>query len=151
MKYIEEADSYYSLHQDQEFAARIETLGLTNKILQRQKKTWRLVALGGAIIIGLILALGLILRRNRKLSREKAGADIVIEEALEEKPLDQELTDREMEIVPLLAAGLTSQQIADKVYLSLPTIKWYRKRLLEKFQASNTAELVSILKEKGLL
>ena len=109
------------------------------------------MALGGAIIIGLILALGLILRRNRKLSREKAGADIVIEEALEEKPLDQELTDREMEIVPLLAAGLTSQQIADKVYLSLPTIKWYRKRLLEKFQASNTAELVSILKEKGLL
>ncbi len=83
--------------------------------------------------------------------KEKAGADVVIEEALEEKPLAQELTDREMEIVPLLAAGLTSQQIADKVYLSLPTIKWYRKRLLEKFQASNTAELVSILKEKGLL
>lgn len=151
MKYIEEADSYYSLHEDQEFAARIETLGLTNKILERQKKTWRLAALGGAIIIGLILALGLILRRNRKLSLEKAGADVVIEEALEEKPLAQELTDREMEIVPLLAAGLTSQQIADKVYLSLPTIKWYRKRLLEKFQASNTAELVSILKEKGLL
>ena len=151
MKYIEEADSYYSLHQDQEFVARIETLGLTNKILQRQKKTWRLVALGGAIIIGLILALGLILRRNRKLSLEKAGADIVIEEALEEKPLDQELTDREREIVPLLAAGLTSQQIADKVCLSLATIKWYRKRLLEKFQASNSAELVSILKEKGLL
>ena len=105
----------------------------------------------GIEIIGLILALGLILRRNRKLSLEKAGADIVIEEALEEKPLDQELTDREMEIVPLLAAGLTSQQIADKVCLSLATIKWYRKRLLEKFQASNSAELVSILKEKGLL
>ena len=151
MKYIEEADSYYSLHEDQEFAARIETLGLTNKILERQKKIWRLAALGGAIIIGLILALGLILRRNRKLSREKAGADVVIEEALEEKPLAQELTDREREIVPLLAAGLTSQQIADKVCLSLATIKWYRKRLLEKFQASNTAELVSILKEKGLL
>ncbi|MBR4596575.1 MAG: helix-turn-helix transcriptional regulator [Bacteroidales bacterium] len=83
--------------------------------------------------------------------KEKAGADVVIEEALEEKPLAQELTDREMEIVPLLAAGLTSQQIADKVYLSLATIKWYRKRLLEKFQASNSAELVSILKEKGLL
>ncbi|MBR1887165.1 MAG: response regulator transcription factor [Bacteroidales bacterium] len=46
---------------------------------------------------------------------------------------------------------LRSQQIADKVCLSLATIKWYRKRLLEKFQATNTAELVSILKEKGLL
>ena len=46
---------------------------------------------------------------------------------------------------------MTSPQMADKIFLSLATIKWYRKRLLEKFEASNTAELISKAKEKGLV
>ena len=79
------------------------------------------------------------------------GADIVIEEALAETPVAEDLTDREREILPLLAAGLTSPQIADRMCLSLPTIKWYRKRLLEKFDVSNTAELISKAKEQGVL
>jgi DNA-binding CsgD family transcriptional regulator len=151
LRYISEADKYYSLHQDQEFNARIETLGLTNQILARQKRLWRWVALGAVVLIALLVALGLILRRNRKLSLEKEGADIVIEEALAETPVAEDLTDREREILPLLAAGLTSPQIADRMCLSLPTIKWYRKRLLEKFDVSNTAELISKAKEQGVL
>ena len=151
LRYISEADKYYSLHQDQEFNARIETLGLTNQILARQKRLWRWVALGAAVLIALLVALGFILRRNRKLSLEKEGADIVIEEALAETPVAEGLTDREREILPLLAAGLTSPQIADRMCLSLPTIKWYRKRLLEKFSVSNTAELISKAKEQGVL
>ena len=66
----------------------------------------------------------------------------------EEEPL---LTDRELEILPLIAAGLTSQQIADKLYLSLPTIKWYRKRMLVKFEAANSADMVAKAKERGLI
>ena len=64
-----------------------------------------------------------------------------------DKPL---LTAREAEILRLIASGMTSPQMADKIFLSLATIKWYRKRLLEKFEASNTAELISKAKEKGL-
>jgi DNA-binding CsgD family transcriptional regulator len=151
LRYISQADEYYSLHQDQEFRSRIETLDLTNQILARQKRLWRWVALGATVLIALLVALGLILRRNRKLSLEKEGADIVIEQALAETPAAEDLTDREREILPLLAAGLTSTQIADKMCLSLPTIKWYRKRLLEKFNVSNTAELISRAKEQGVL
>ena len=61
------------------------------------------------------------------------------------------LTDRETEILPLIAQGLTSQQIADKLYLSLPTIKWYRRRLLMKFDAKNTAEMLSKAREAAML
>ena len=75
----------------------------------------------------------------------------VIEQALAETPVAESLTDRVREILPLLAAGLTSPQIADRMCLSLPTIKWYRKRLLEKFDVSNTAELISKAKEQGVL
>jgi DNA-binding NarL/FixJ family response regulator len=109
------------------------------------------VALGAVVLVALLVVLGLILRRNRKLALEKEGADVVIEEALSDTPLAEDLTDREREILPLLAAGLTSPQIADRMCLSLPTIKWYRKRLLEKFGVANTAELISRAKEQGVL
>ena len=61
------------------------------------------------------------------------------------------LTDRERAILPLLAEGKTSPQIAEKLYLSVPTIKWYRKKLLIKFEATNTADLIYKAKEKGLI
>ena len=62
-----------------------------------------------------------------------------------------ELTDREEQVLRLIAEGLTSPQIADKICLSLPTIKWYRKKLMIKLDAANTAELISKAKEKRLV
>jgi DNA-binding CsgD family transcriptional regulator len=152
LRYIQKADSYYSLHEDQEFMARIETLDLTNRIMEDQKKLWRTLALSGALVILLLVAISLILRKMDRLRKEKEGADAVIDEALEENQ-DSEglLTEREEQILPLIASGMTSPQIADKVCLSLATIKWYRKKLMIKLDAANTAELVSKAKEKGLI
>ena len=151
--YIEKADSYFSLHEDQEFMARIETLGLTNKIISQHKKLWRSLAIAGALLIVLLLTLALVFKRIDRLQKEKEGADAAIEDALQEGEENSEnfLSEREEQILPLIAAGYTSPQIAEKVYLSLPTIKWYRKRLLEKFDAANTAELISKAKEKSLI
>ena len=153
LDYIEKADSYFSLHEDQEFMARIETLGLTNKIISQHKKLWRSLAIAGALLIVLLLTLALVFKRIDRLQKEKEGADAAIEDALQEGEEDSEnfLSEREEQILPLIAAGYTSPQIAEKVYLSLPTIKWYRKRLLEKFDAANTAELISKAKEKSLI
>ena len=61
------------------------------------------------------------------------------------------LSEREREVLTLIAAGLTSPQIAERLYLSLPTIKWYRKRLLSKFGAANMADLVRRAKEEGII
>ena len=103
------------------------------------------------MLLLLVLTVVFVIVRNRKLSREKEAADVVIEEALAENSAPEGLTGREREILPLIASGLTSQQIADKIYLSLPTVKWYRKRLFEKIGAANVAELISKAKEKGLI
>ena len=59
------------------------------------------------------------------------------------------LTKREREILDLLAKGYTTAQIADAVFLSHETVRWYRKRLLGKFEAANTPELISRAKESG--
>lgn len=61
------------------------------------------------------------------------------------------LTERELEILPIIAAGMTSKEIAAKLFLTQQTIKWYRMRLLDKFKAKNTADLLTKGKEAGML
>ena len=78
-----------------------------------------------------------------------------MDEALEElRPADPsalKLSDREKDILGLLAKGYTNPQIAEALFLSPETIKWYRKKLLAKFDASTSAALVSKAKDLGLV
>ena len=160
-RYLKEADSYYSLHDDQEFRARIETLDLMGKVLSQQKKQLIVITLGAVLLALMTLVLLAVSRRAFIFRRQRDAADEVIDEALTEKDNDDStadkgpdkpsLTERETEILRLIASGMTSPQMADKIFLSIATIKWYRKRLLEKFDAVNTAELISKAKEKGLV
>jgi DNA-binding NarL/FixJ family response regulator len=57
------------------------------------------------------------------------------------------LTPREIEIVHLVADGLTNKEIADKLFLSYHTIKTHRKNIIKKlgFSFKNAAELVSLI------
>ena len=59
-----------------------------------------------------------------------------------ENPSRITLTGREKEILQLLAEGLTSTQIAERLHLSSETILWYRKRLHRKFEVSSVVALV---------
>ena len=61
------------------------------------------------------------------------------------------LNDRELEIVRQIAAGKTTAEIAANLSLSPETIKWYRKKLLAKFEACNSAMMVKMASEAGLL
>ena len=159
MKYLKEADNYYSLHEDQEFRSRIETLDLMGQVLSLQKKQLRTITLTAILLALLTIILAAALRKAWIFRRQRDAADEAIDEALGEeddiavsyKDSESVLTARESEILPLIAEGLTSQQIAEKVFLSLATIKWHRKKLLEKFEAANTAELISKAKEKGFI
>ena len=52
------------------------------------------------------------------------------------------LTDQEISILRLIAAGQSTNKIAESLGLKPPTIMWYRKRLHKKFKVHNMAELV---------
>ena len=52
------------------------------------------------------------------------------------------LTDQEVAILRLIAAGQSTNKIADSMGLKPPTVMWYRKRLHKKFEVHNMAELV---------
>ncbi|HRI46953.1 MAG: response regulator transcription factor [Ignavibacteriaceae bacterium] len=61
------------------------------------------------------------------------------------------LTTRELEILKLIVKGLTSQQIADSLFISYFTVGKHRKNILEKLGQKNTAELVHFALKEGLI
>ena len=61
------------------------------------------------------------------------------------------LNRKELGILQSIAAGKTSQQIAEELCLSLPTIKWDRKRIKDKFEASSTIQMVRKAIDMGIL
>ncbi len=60
-------------------------------------------------------------------------------------------SDREFEILKLIAHGFGSEQIADKLFLSVNTVNTHRRNLLSKTRKATTLELVIELQENGIL
>jgi DNA-binding CsgD family transcriptional regulator len=60
------------------------------------------------------------------------------------------LTNREKEILQLIAKGLISKQIADKLYISVNTVNTHRQRIIEKLNVSNTYEAIRYAHERGI-
>ncbi len=61
------------------------------------------------------------------------------------------LTRREKEVLSEAALGLTTQQIADKLFISTHTVDSHRKNLIEKFKASNLSSAITLAIEYGLI
>jgi FixJ family two-component response regulator len=56
----------------------------------------------------------------------------------------ERLTDREREVMELVTAGMTNKEIAEKLYLSVVTIKLHRGQVMRKMQAESLADLVKM-------
>lgn len=52
------------------------------------------------------------------------------------------LSNRELEVLKLIAEGYTNYEIADKIFVSSHTVATHRKNLMKKFQARNNVDLV---------
>jgi len=65
--------------------------------------------------------------------------------------LKQKISEREMEVVNLIAQGLNSEDIARKLFLSEHTVKTHRKNILEKLNLNNTIELINFVHKHKLL
>jgi PAS domain S-box-containing protein len=76
-------------------------------------------------------------------SREPLGAGVwTFEDVSEKRPVTAELTPREREIAALLVEGKTSKIIARETDLSPRTVEMHRARLMRKFSAATSSELV---------
>ena len=153
------AEEYFAAHDREETIFRKENFEYMSIALQRQKKQLTVIIFGMVLMV--LLAAGILLlgRRLRASRKEQEETAVVMEETLADLQhskgpadgIDAQVSDREKEILELLAKGYTSPQIAECLHLSPETVKWYRKKLLIKFDAANTAELVLRAKEGNLL
>lgn len=79
-----------------------------------------------------------VIEKNRSLPKSAAA------------PPQVHLTTREREIIRLITQGCTSQEIAEKLFISYFTVGKHRKNILRKLELKNTAELVSYAHKEGL-
>lgn len=80
------------------------------------------------------------------------GARLVAAEAEERARAEADpLTEREREVLRLLALGHTNQEIAKTLFLSVRTVETHRAHIMQKLRLTTRAELVQYAIEQGLL
>jgi DNA-binding NarL/FixJ family response regulator len=80
------------------------------------------------------------------------GARLIAAEAEERKRAEADpLSDREREVLRLLALGHTNQEIAKMLYISVRTAETHRAHIMQKLRLASRAELVRYAMAAGLL
>jgi DNA-binding CsgD family transcriptional regulator len=69
----------------------------------------------------------------------------------EKKREDLAITPRELEVLRLIAQGLSNREIAEKLFVSENTIKTHASRVFDKLGAKRRTQAVQLAKEVGLL
>ena len=102
-------------------------------------------------VLGIWLGLKLTGRRQTIVVKEipvPAGVPFVLDERKRE---DLHITRRELEILELIAQGLSNREIAEKLFVSENTVKTHSSRVFDKLGARRRTQAVQLGKEFGLL
>jgi NarL family two-component system response regulator LiaR len=102
-------------------------------------------------VLGIWLGLKLTGRQQTIVVREvpvPAGRPFVADERKRE---DLHITRRELEILELIAQGLSNREIAEKLFVSENTVKTHSSRVFDKLGARRRTQAVQLGKEFGLL
>ncbi len=89
----------------------------------------------------LLNAITKVMRGGRYISAEVAEKLVFDQDEAGDELPHHELSDREYEVLRLIASGHTVSEIADQLALSVKTISTYRSRILEKMKMKHNAEL----------
>jgi LuxR family transcriptional regulator, maltose regulon positive regulatory protein len=67
------------------------------------------------------------------------------------QPLIEPLSRREVEVLHLIAQGLSNQEISERLFLALDTVKGHNRNIFDKLQVQRRTEAVARARELGLL
>ena len=81
---------------------------------------------------------------------KEAVADLV-EAAVPSDKADIELSERESEVLTLLAQGLSNKEIAEQLFFSVSTVKYHVRVLFSKLGANSRAEVIALAWEHNLI
>jgi two-component system, NarL family, response regulator LiaR len=102
-------------------------------------------------VLGIWLGLRITTRRQAIVVKEipvPAGGPFIVDESKRE---GLGITRRELEILGLIAQGLSNREIADRLFVSENTVKTHSSRLFDKLGARRRTQAVQLGKEFGLL
>jgi two-component system response regulator NreC len=129
-----------SMHDDQGYLRQALRVGASGYVLKKAADTELLAAIRaaarGEVYLDPSLAKGLV-------------EDVVQPRAPE--PETPSLSEREREVLRLLAHGHTNQQVADRLCIGVKSVETYKARLMEKLSLKGRAELVRYALAHGLL
>ncbi len=80
--------------------------------------------------------------------RIPAGKDFILNES---EILERKISKRELEVLSLMAAGLSNQEIAERLFVSLNTIKTHSAKLFEKLEVKRRTQAIETAKRLQLL
>jgi two-component system, NarL family, response regulator NreC len=134
-----------TMHDNEEYLRMMLDVGATGYVLKKAANTELAVAIR-AVHRGEIfvypsftrILLGDRLQDNESVSHSDQDAG-------------ERLSERELQVLRLIAEGYTNRQIAEKLFLSVRTIETYRARLMEKLQVKNRVGLVRYALRNQLL
>ena len=106
-----------------------------------------------ALFAGVGMWLGLKLTRKKEvLIVKEVQVPATTPFSLNEQRLkDLGITKRELEILELIAQGMSNREIAEKLFVSENTVKTHSSRLFDKLSAKRRTQAVQIAKEMGLI
>ncbi len=119
-----------SMHPEEQYAVRALKTGASGYLTK------------GSIPDELLTAIRRVAAGRKYISSalaEKLAADL---NNSGEEPAHDKLSDREYQVMVMLASGKSTGEIAKQLSLSLPTISTYRSRILQKINLKNNAELI---------
>jgi DNA-binding NarL/FixJ family response regulator len=119
-----------SIYPEEQYALRVLKAGAAGYLTKESAadelvNALRKVAKGGRYVSATL---------GERLAQELAGDG--------EQPLHRRLSDREYQIMWMIASGKTVGEIAEQLFLSPNTISTYRARILQKLDLKNNAELM---------
>lgn len=128
-----------SAHSQEQYATRALRAGAAG-YLTKDSASDELVAAARKALAGGTYVTAAVAERLAKDLRTEGG-----------RPLHDSLSDREFQVLRMLAAGKSAKQISGELALSDKTIGTYRSRILDKLEMTSTAELIRYAIRVGLV
>lgn len=132
-----------TMHEEAGFLRQVLEAGGAGYVLKRAAESELLAAIR-AVRRGEVFV-------DPAMTRELVQAYLGRENAAARSAAEAELSPRETEVLALIAAGYTNQQIAEKLVISVKTVETHKAHIMEKLGARSRVDLVRYALEKGLL
>ncbi len=129
-----------SMHDDRGYLRQVLRAGASGYVLKKAADTELLAAIRAAA--------------RGEVFLDPALAKALVEEVMEPTPTaggSPALSDREQDVLRLIAHGHTNQQVAERLCISVKSVETYKARLMEKLGLKGRAELVRYALQHGLL